>query len=148
MFDVRRVVKKLVTPLRQYVGRLSVIDRHLRVASGPLTQVLGHGHPSLPQQESQVTGMNHAEVAAFVLRHWNVSEEVVEPIECQFDATRSTHHRAMTILLGEARALATEIVATLPPIGSTAPAGDTACSGDQWTQAIIGQIREIEGWWR
>jgi HD-like signal output (HDOD) protein len=122
------------------------IDRHLRVASGPLTQV--QGHPALPQQESQITGMNHAEVAAFVLRHWNVSEEVVEPIECQFDASRATHHRAMTILLGEARELAAEIVATLPPIGKSGPAGDCAPSGDQWAQAIIGQIREIEGWWR
>ncbi len=30
MLDVRRLVKKLVTPLRQYLGRLSVADRHLR----------------------------------------------------------------------------------------------------------------------
>jgi predicted SAM-dependent methyltransferase len=30
MLDVRRLVKRLVTPLRQYLGRLSVADRHLR----------------------------------------------------------------------------------------------------------------------
>jgi predicted SAM-dependent methyltransferase len=30
MFDLRALVKKLVTPLRQYLGRLTVIDRHLR----------------------------------------------------------------------------------------------------------------------
>lgn len=30
MLDLRRLVKKLVAPLRQYLGRLSVIDRHLR----------------------------------------------------------------------------------------------------------------------
>lgn len=30
MLDLRRLVKKLVTPLRQYLGRLTVIDRHLR----------------------------------------------------------------------------------------------------------------------
>lgn len=30
MLDLRRVIKKLVTPLRQYLGRLTVADRHLR----------------------------------------------------------------------------------------------------------------------
>lgn len=30
MLDLRRLVKKVVTPLRQYLGRLTVIDRHLR----------------------------------------------------------------------------------------------------------------------
>ncbi len=30
MLDLRSLVKKLVTPLRQYLGRLTVIDRHLR----------------------------------------------------------------------------------------------------------------------
>jgi predicted SAM-dependent methyltransferase len=30
MLDLRRLVKKLVTPLRQYLGRLTVVDRHLR----------------------------------------------------------------------------------------------------------------------
>jgi SAM-dependent methyltransferase len=30
MLDVRRLVKRLVTPLRQYLGRLTVADRHLR----------------------------------------------------------------------------------------------------------------------
>jgi HD-like signal output (HDOD) protein len=122
------------------------IDRHLRVAGGPLTQV--QGHPALPQQESQITGMNHAEVAAFVLRQWNVSEEVVEPIECQFTPDRATHHRAMTVMLGEARSLAANIVAALPVTNTLAPLAPTPPTGDQWTQAIVEQIREIEGWWR
>jgi SAM-dependent methyltransferase len=30
MLDLRRLVKKLVTPLRQYLGRLTIADRHLR----------------------------------------------------------------------------------------------------------------------
>jgi predicted SAM-dependent methyltransferase len=30
MPDLRRLVKKLVTPLRQYLGRLTIADRHLR----------------------------------------------------------------------------------------------------------------------
>lgn len=30
MFDLRRIAKKLVTPFRQYLGRLTVADRHLR----------------------------------------------------------------------------------------------------------------------
>jgi predicted SAM-dependent methyltransferase len=30
MFDLRRLAKRLVTPFRQYLGRLSVADRHLR----------------------------------------------------------------------------------------------------------------------
>ena len=30
MFDLRRLAKKLVTPFRQYFGRLAVADRHLR----------------------------------------------------------------------------------------------------------------------
>jgi predicted SAM-dependent methyltransferase len=30
MLDLRRLVKKMVTPLRQYLGRLTIADRHLR----------------------------------------------------------------------------------------------------------------------
>jgi predicted SAM-dependent methyltransferase len=30
MFDLRRLAKRLVTPFRQYLGRLTVVDRHLR----------------------------------------------------------------------------------------------------------------------
>jgi SAM-dependent methyltransferase len=30
MFDLRRLVKKVVAPLRQYLGRLTIVDRHLR----------------------------------------------------------------------------------------------------------------------
>jgi predicted SAM-dependent methyltransferase len=30
MLDLRRLAKKLVTPFRQYLGRLTVVDRHLR----------------------------------------------------------------------------------------------------------------------
>lgn len=30
MFDLRRLVKQLLTPMRQYVGRLTIVDRHLR----------------------------------------------------------------------------------------------------------------------
>ena len=32
MLDLRRIAKKLVTPFRQYLGRLTVADRHLRGA--------------------------------------------------------------------------------------------------------------------
>ena len=117
------------------------IDHHLRVASGPLTQV--HGHPSLDRQESELTGMSQAEVAAFILRSWNVSEEVVEPIEHQFNPGRAPHHRAMALLLGEARTLAADIVSALP-----APGTSTAyvSSGNQWVDDIAAQIRQIENW--
>jgi HD-like signal output (HDOD) protein len=117
------------------------IDHHLRVASGPLTQV--HGHPTLDRQEFELTGMSQAEVAAFILRSWNVSEEVVEPIEHQFNPGRAPHHRAMTLLLGEARTLAGDIIAALPQPGSTVP---STPSTNQWVDDIVAQIRQIESW--
>ncbi len=116
------------------------IDHHLRVTSGPLTQV--HGHRSIDQQEAELTGMNQAEVAAFILRSWNVSEEVVEPIECQFNPARSQNHRAMTLLLGEARALANDIVGALPAPGSAT----IATTGNPWIDEIVAHIRQIETW--
>ena len=116
------------------------IDHHLRVTSGPLTQV--HAHRSLAQQEADLTGMNHAEVAAFILRSWNVSEEVVEPIECQFSPGRAQKHRAMALLLGEARALADEIVGALPSSGSATP----ATTGNPWIDEIVARIRQSETW--
>ena len=117
------------------------IDHHLRVASGPLTQV--HGHPSLDRQETELTGMSQAEVAAFILRSWNVSEEVVEPIEHQFNPGRAPHHRAMSLLLGEARALAADIVAGLPAPGTTTA---YTPSGNLWLDDIAASIRAIETW--
>jgi HD-like signal output (HDOD) protein len=117
------------------------IDHHLRVANGPLTRV--HGHPSLDRQEFELTGMSQAQVAAFILRSWNVSEEVVEPIEFQFSPASAPHQRPMALLLGEARSMAADIVAALP-----APGSDTAYipSGNQWIDEIAAHIREIENW--
>ena len=117
------------------------IDHHLRVASGPLTQV--HGHPSLDRQEFELTGMSQAEVAAFILRSWNVSEEVVEPIEHQFNPGHAPHHRAMALLLGEARTLAGDIIAVLPEPGT---ATAYTPSGNQWVDDIAAQIRHMESW--
>ncbi len=116
------------------------IDHHLRVTSGPLTQV--HNNRSLDQQETELTGMSQAEVAAFILRSWNVSEEVVEPIEFQFNPGRAPHHRAMALLLGEARSLATDIIAALPEPG----ASTHGTTGNPWIDEIVSHIREIETW--
>lgn len=116
------------------------IDHHLRVTNGPLTQV--HSNRTLAQQETELTGMSQAEVAAFILRSWNVSEEVVEPIEFQFNPGRAPHHRAMAMLLGEANELANEITAALPDSVS-APLAPT---GNPWVDAIAARIREIDAW--
>ncbi len=116
------------------------IDHHLRVTNGPLTQV--HSNRTLAQQEIELTGLSQAEVAAFILRSWNVSEEVVEPIEFQFNPGRAPHHRAMAMLLGEANELANEITASLPDTAS-APRTPT---GNPWIDEIAARIREIETW--
>lgn len=116
------------------------IDHHLRVTSGPLTQV--HSNRTLAQQEVELTGLSQAEVAAFILRSWNVSEEVVEPIEFQFNPGRAPHHRAMAMLLGEANELANEIVASLPDTPSAA----RTPTGNPWIDEIASRIREIETW--
>ena len=116
------------------------IDHHLRVTNGPLTQV--HSNRTLAQQEIELTGLSQAEVAAFILRSWNVSEEVVEPIEFQFNPGRAPHHRAMAMLLGEANELANEITASLPDTAS-APRTPT---GNPWIDEIASRIREIETW--
>jgi HD-like signal output (HDOD) protein len=116
------------------------IDHHLRVTSGPLTQV--HSNRSIDQQETELTGMSQAEVAAFILRSWNVSEEVVEPIEFQFNPGRAPNHRAMALLLGEARSLSNDIISALPEPGTT-PHGST---GNPWVDEIVAHIRQIETW--
>lgn len=116
------------------------IDHHLRVSNGPLTQV--HGNHPLADQEHELTGMTQAEVAAFILRSWNVSEEVVEPIEFQFNPGQAPNHRAMALLLGEARSLATDIVAALPESASAAHTP----TGNPWIDEIANHIREIETW--
>lgn len=115
------------------------IDHHLRVTSGPLTQV--QQPCPLDQQELALTGMSQAEVAAFILRSWNVAEEVVEPIEHQFNPGRAPRHRAMALLLGEARTLAGEIVGILAR-GAEAPRH----SGNPWIDEIVAHIRQIETW--
>ncbi len=115
------------------------IDHHLRVTSGPLTQV--HGQRSIDQQETELTGMSQAQVAAFILRSWNVGEEVVEPIEFQFSPGRAPHHRAMALLLGEARSLAADIVAALPVTGTA-----ITPTGNPWIDEIANHIRQIETW--
>lgn len=115
------------------------IDHHLRVTSGPLTQI--RDARSLDRQETELTGMNQAEVGAFILRSWNVGEEVVEPIAFQFNPGRAPHHRAMALLLGEARSLAGDIVAALPGPGAAA-----AATGNPWVDEIVAHIHQIETW--
>lgn len=115
------------------------IDHHLRVTSGPLTQI--RDGRSLDRQETELTGMNQAEVGAFILRSWNVGEEVVEPIAFQFNPGRAPHHRAMALLLGEARSLAGDIVAALPGPGAAA-----AATGNPWVDEIVAHIHQIETW--
>ena len=115
------------------------IDHHLRVTSGPLTQI--RDGRSLDRQETELTGMNQAEVGAFILRSWNVGAEVVEPIAFQFNPGRAPHHRAMALLLGEARSLAGDIVAALPGPGAAA-----AATGNPWVDEIVEHIHQIETW--
>lgn len=115
------------------------IDHHLRVTSGPLTQI--RDGRSLDRQETELTGMNQAEVGAFILRSWNVGAEVVEPIAFQFNPGRAPHHRAMALLLGEARSLAGDIVAALPGPGAAA-----ASTGNPWVDEIVEHIHQIETW--
>ena len=115
------------------------IDHHLRVTSGPLTEI--RDGRSLDRQETELTGMNQAEVGAFILRSWNVGEEVVEPIEFQFNPGRAPRHRAMALLLGEARSLAGDIIAALPGPGSAAVA-----TGNPWIDDIVSNIHQIETW--
>ena len=121
------------------------IDRHLRCVGTPTLRFGNLAPGDVPYQELQLTGMNHARAAAFVLRAWNFSEEIVEPIEHQLQPGHAPLHRRMAGILSEARDMAAELVAKLPPPG-TEPARPLAeMLGDEWRGAIAGQILVIEG---
>jgi HD-like signal output (HDOD) protein len=121
------------------------IDRHLRCVGAPNLR-FGRGPANaVPRQELMLTGMNHARAAAFVLRAWNFSEEIVEPIEHQLSPAGAHAHRAMASLLAEAREVALELAACLPPPGSTMTDPLRNLVGDEWRISIAEQILLIEG---
>ena len=94
-----------------------LIDRHLRAVGDPGMLLREMPAIPLPRQEARLIGMTHAQVAAFVLRKWDFSEEIVVPIEHQFQPARAPSQQAMTTLLAEARNLALEVVKGMPPPG-------------------------------
>ena len=121
------------------------IDRHLRCVGAPNLRFGPMPPTSLPKAEVMLTGMNHARAAAFVLRTWYFSESIVEPIEHQFNPGASLKHRAMASLLAEARAIAAELAAKLPPPGEDLPMPLSELLGDEWRASIAEQILVIEG---
>ena len=96
---------------------LLLIDRHLRMVADPGLRLQEQPASPLPRQETRLLGMNHAQVAAFVLRKWNFGPEVVEPIERQFEPPRPGAQEAMTRLLVESRATVQAMVDSLPAPG-------------------------------
>jgi len=109
------------------------IDRHLRTVGDPGMLLRDLPASPLPRQEARLTGMTHAQVTGFVLRKWNFSAEVIEPIEYQFEPGRAPAHGEMATLLAEARTTAAELVAGRP--GS-----DAALS------PIARKIQALESW--
>ena len=121
------------------------IDHHLRATGNARVRLAEHSTRPLPVQELSLTGMTHAQVAGIVLRAWNFSEEVVAPIENQFDPIAAGLHRPMTALLAEAREVASEIVGKLPSAGSVGGLSSVDWAGDDWSASIAAQILVIEG---
>ena len=121
------------------------IDRHLRCVGAPNLRFGPMPPDQLPRAEVMLTGMHHARAAAFVLRAWNFSEEIVEPIEHQLRPGGALHHRAMASLLAEARTVAAELVAKLPPPGQDESAPLSSLFDDEWRVSLAEQILQLEG---
>jgi len=121
------------------------IDRHLRCVGAPGLSFGRLPMSAVPRQELMLTGMNHARAAAFVLRAWNFSEEIVEPIEHQLSPAGAHTHRAMAALLAEARDVATDLAASLPAPGTIALEPLRGLLNDDWQISIAEQILMIEG---
>ena len=121
------------------------IDRHLRCVGAPHLRFDAQAPGLWPKAEVMLTGMNHARAAAFVLRAWNFSEEIVEPIEHQLRPGAATRYRAMASLLAEARTVAAELVAKLPPPGQEPPMPLLQLVGDEWRASLAEQILLVEG---
>lgn len=121
------------------------IDQHLRCVGAPKLRFGPMPNYALPKAEVMLTGMHHARTAAFVLRTWYFSEAIVEPIEHQFTPGAALRHREMCSLLVEARTVATELAALLPPPGANLPMPLTKLLGDDWRVSIAEKILVIEG---
>lgn len=121
------------------------IDRHLRNVGAPDLRFGPIPTTSLPKAEVMLTGMHHGRAAAFVLRTWYFSEAIVEPIEHQFNPSGALRHREMCSLLAEARTVATELAAKLPPPGQDLAIPLEKLLGDEWRVSIARQILVIEG---
>ena len=123
-----------------------LIDRHLRTVGDP--GMLLRELPSTPliRQEQRLIGMSHAQVAGVVLRKWSFGADIVVPIEYQYEPARAPlPQAAMTTLLGEARALAQEVVRDLPPSGA-----GRGCRPDVGPEpgSLGARILALEAWLR
>ncbi len=120
------------------------IDRHLRCVGAPDLSFAHAPAGELPRAEAALTGMDHAKVAAFVLRVWGFGEEIAEPVEHQLRPGGSLRHRGMTSLLAEARALAAEVIAVLPPSGVEPARPLRELLPDEWRAALADRILGFE----
>lgn len=123
-----------------------LVDRHLRAVGDPGMLLREMPASPLPRQEARLIGMNHAQVAAFVLRKWNFGAEIVVPIEHQFEPARAPSQQAMTTLLAEARLLAQEVVRSMPPPGQKR--GDEPEVADSELAGYAAKISALERWLR
>ena len=123
-----------------------LVDRHLRAVGDPGMLLREHPASPLPRQEARLIGMNHAQVAAFVLRKWNFGAEIVVPIEHQFEPARAPSQQAMTTLLAEARLLAQEVVRSMPPPGQKR--GAEPEGADSELAGYAAKISALERWLR
>ena len=123
-----------------------LIDRHLRAVGDPGMLLREMPASPLPRQETRLIGMNHAQVAAFVLRKWNFGAEIVVPIEHQFEPARAPSQQPMTTLLAEARVLAGEVVRNMPPPGQKR--GPESEIADSVISGFGAKILALERWLR
>ena len=123
-----------------------LVDRHLRTVGDPGMLLREMPASPLPRQETRLIGMNHAQVAAFVLRKWNFGAEIVVPIEYQFEPARAPGSPAMPTLLSEARLLAQEVVRSMPLPGQSRVAEPGVADCD--ISGYAAKITALERWLR
>ncbi len=123
-----------------------LVDRHLRTVGDPGMLLRELPASPLMRQEQRLLGMNNAQVAGFVLRKWNFGSEVVVPIEYQNEPGRAPAAQApMANLLAEARAVAQEVVSTLPAPGT---ASRLAFEAGAEPGSLGARILAVESWLR
>ena len=121
------------------------IDRHLRCVGAPNLRFDPMQPGMLPKAEVTLTGMHHARAAGFVLRAWNFSDDIIEPIEHQLAPGGAIKHRAMASLLAEASSVAAELAPKLELPGRELTLPLPKLLGDDWRISIAEKILAIEG---